>query len=189
LNQNGITMSGYEILVNGARQTHRLGFNDDSERLKTTLLLGGKRLPQLNNGQVVFGCRLPPKAVLPLLPPQPPLLLKRAYIPRVSQHTQALLVCHLLDHLTSACPWIEEQVTVQLLPPRSTIPMDERLSQPLEPARSERRRSTKHHRDHPAPHRDRKPSSNSGWSMAGQQHGKNGGSAYNKSTSVSSKRN
>jgi hypothetical protein len=53
LNQNGITMSGYEILVNGSRQTHRLGFNDDSECLKTTLLLGGTRLPQLNNGQPI----------------------------------------------------------------------------------------------------------------------------------------
>jgi hypothetical protein len=47
LRDNTITMSGYEVLVNGARQTHRIGFSDDSERLKTTLLLGGKRLPGL----------------------------------------------------------------------------------------------------------------------------------------------
>ena len=68
------------------------------------------------------------------------------------------------------------QVTLNLPPPRSTIPVEQRLSQSFEPAREERRRPSKRTRDTRT--RERKPTSHSGWSPAGQTQGRNGGS-YN----------
>ena len=62
LRDNGITTSGYEVLVNGARQTHRIGFSDDNERLKTTLLLGGKAITQTEQRSadpIIPGCGVP----------------------------------------------------------------------------------------------------------------------------------
>jgi hypothetical protein len=192
LRDNTITISGYEVLVNGARQTHRIGFFDDSERLRTTLLLGGKRLPGLNNNQPIqlsldVGC--PARRCFHCYHPDHPLF-SVGHLSRDYPNTHKLcLVCHLLDHLTFACPWVEAQVTLNLPPPRSTIPVELRLYQPLEPARAERRRSSKCHREHYVPSRERKPTSNSGWSSAGHAHGRNGGSNHNGSDRVSRKQN
>ena len=158
-------------LVNGARETHRIRFSDDRKCLNTTLLLGGKRFPRLNNGQPIqlsldVGC--PNRHCFHCYHRDHPSFSK-GHLSRDCLNTHKLcLVCHLLDHLTSACPWVEEQGTVNLRPPRSTIPV-EQLSQPLEPARAERRRPSKRHREHHVPSRERKTSSNSGWSSAGHE--------------------
>ena len=133
------------------------------------------------------GC--PPRRCFHCYHPDHPAF-SRGHTSRDCPNTNKLcLVCHLLDHLTTACPWIEEQVAVQLPPPRSIIPIEDRLSQPLEPARSERHRHLKRHRDHQIPNRERKPSPNTGRSTAGQRTGRNGGSNNNWSNSVSSKHN
>jgi hypothetical protein len=192
LRNNGITTSGYEVLVNGARQTHSIGFSNDNERLKTTLLLGGKRFPRLNNGQPIrlsldVGC--PARRCFHCYHPDHPSFSK-GHLYRDCPNTHKLcLVCHLLDHLTSACLWVEKHVTVRLPPPRSTIPVEHRLSQPLEPARAERRRHSKRHREHHVPSRERKTSSNSGWSSTGREHGRNGGSTHSGSDRASRKQN
>ena len=176
---NEITICGYEVLVNGGRQTHRVGFANDSERLKTSLLLGGKRLPGLNNNQPIqvsldVGC--PARRCFHCYHPDHPSF-SVGHLARECHNTHKLCtVCHQLDHLTSACPWIEAQVTLNLPPPRSTIPVEQRLSQPLEPAREERRRPYKRNRETRTRNRNLTPLS--GWSSAGQTQGKNGGS-YN----------
>jgi hypothetical protein len=101
LRDNAITTSGYEVLVNGARQTHRIGFSDDSERLKTTFLLGGKRFPRLNNGrpiQLSLDVCCPARRCFHCYHPDHPSFSK-GHLSRECSNTHKLcLVCHLLDH-------------------------------------------------------------------------------------------
>ena len=144
LDSDNLLTDGYEVKGSGPRQTHLIGFSSDDLRFRACQFLAHQTFPGINQSnplQVSLDVGCPTRHCFHCYHPDNPSLSRGHTSSDCPNAGGMCTICHLLDHLTSACSW-SKRSAFKPPPPRSTIPVQDRIGRTPQP-RHERNRAGK----------------------------------------------
>ena len=144
LDSDNLLTDGYEVKGSGPRQTHLIGFSSDDLRFRACQFLAYQTFPGINQSnplQVSLDVGCPTRHCFHCYHPDNPSLSRGHTSSDCPNAGGMCTICHLLDHLTSACSW-SKRSAFKPPPPRSTIPVQDRIGRTPQP-RHERNRAGK----------------------------------------------
>ena len=144
LDSDNLLTDGYEVKGSGPRQTHLIGFSSDDLRFRACQFLAYETFPGINQSnplQVSLDVGCPTRHCFHCYHPDNPSLSRGHTSSDCPNAGGMCTICHLLDHLTSACSW-SKRSAFKPPPPRSTIPVQDRIGRTPQP-RHERNRAGK----------------------------------------------